>query len=130
MSSSPIIEKSLATPPHHSFGHHWLRHGRGGFEGLTLGRGRRAIQSLLDFLPRTVSVLRNDHVVEVPAHQVQVGDTVIVIGQVTICRGCCCAASLGLRGVFVDRPYDDSPQYVVSVPSRSRHLKLQTSGPS
>ena len=28
-------------------------------EGLTVGRGRRAIQDLLDFLPRTVLVRRN-----------------------------------------------------------------------
>src|ERR1022692_2790589 len=47
-------------------------------EGLTVGRGRRAIQSLLDFLPRTVAIRRNDQVVEVPSDQVQVGDTVIV----------------------------------------------------
>src|SRR6202795_632977 len=47
-------------------------------EGLTVGRGRRAIQSLLDFLPRTVAVRRNDQVVEVASEEVQVGDTVIV----------------------------------------------------
>src|ERR1700686_3180328 len=47
-------------------------------EGLTVGRGRRAIQSLLDFLPRTVAVRRNDQVVEVASDEVQVGDTVIV----------------------------------------------------
>ncbi len=47
-------------------------------EGLTVGRGRRAIQDLLDFLPRTVTVRRNEHVVEVAADQVQVGETVIV----------------------------------------------------
>jgi heavy metal translocating P-type ATPase len=47
-------------------------------EGLTVGRGRRAIQSLLDFLPRTVAVRRNDQVVEVASNEVQVGDTVIV----------------------------------------------------
>jgi heavy metal translocating P-type ATPase len=47
-------------------------------EGLTVGRGRRAIQSLLDFLPRIVLVRRNDQVTEVPSDQVQVGDTVIV----------------------------------------------------
>jgi heavy metal translocating P-type ATPase len=47
-------------------------------EGLTVGRGRRAIQSLLDFLPRTVALRRNDQVVEVASDQVQVGDTVIV----------------------------------------------------
>jgi heavy metal translocating P-type ATPase len=47
-------------------------------EGLTVGRGRRAIQDLLDFLPRTVAIRRNDLVIEVAADQVQVGDTVIV----------------------------------------------------
>ena len=47
-------------------------------EGLTVGRGRRAIQSLLDFLPRIVAVRRNDQVVEVASDQVQVGDTGIV----------------------------------------------------
>src|SRR6204780_3675217 len=47
-------------------------------EGLTVGRGRRAIQSLLDFLPRTVAVRRNDQVIEVASDQVQVSDTVIV----------------------------------------------------
>ena len=38
-------------------------------EGLTVGRGRRAIQDLLDFLPRTVSVRRNNEVVEIPADE-------------------------------------------------------------
>jgi heavy metal translocating P-type ATPase len=47
-------------------------------EGLTVGRGRRAIQSLLDFLPRTVTVRRNDQVMEVASEQVQIGDIVIV----------------------------------------------------
>jgi len=47
-------------------------------EGLTVGRGRRAIQSLLDFLPRTVAVRRDDQLIEVPSDQVQVGDIVIV----------------------------------------------------
>ena len=47
-------------------------------EGLTVGRGRRAIQSLLDFLPRTVAVRRNGQVIEVPSGQVQVDETVIV----------------------------------------------------
>jgi heavy metal translocating P-type ATPase len=47
-------------------------------EGLTIGRGRRAIQSLLDFLPRTVAVRRNGEVIEVTSDQVQVGETVIV----------------------------------------------------
>src|ERR1700720_4635307 len=47
-------------------------------EGLTVGRGRRAIQSLLDFLPRTVAVRRNEQGVEVASDEVQIGDTVIV----------------------------------------------------
>jgi P-type Cu+ transporter len=47
-------------------------------EGLTVGRGRRAIQSLLDFLPRTVSVKRNGQIVDVPGDEVQIGETVIV----------------------------------------------------
>ena len=47
-------------------------------EGLTVGRGRRAIQTLLDFLPRTVAVRRNGGVIEVPSDQVQIGETVIV----------------------------------------------------
>jgi heavy metal translocating P-type ATPase len=47
-------------------------------EGLTVGRGRRAIQDLLDFLPRTVSVRRNNEVVEIAAEDLQVGDSVIV----------------------------------------------------
>ncbi len=47
-------------------------------EGLTVGRGRRAIQDLLDFLPRTAIVRRNAQVMEIAADQVQVGDTVIV----------------------------------------------------
>ena len=47
-------------------------------EGLTVAWGRRAIQSLIDFLPRTVLVRRNDQVVDIASDQVQVGDTVIV----------------------------------------------------
>src|SRR6202045_4026326 len=47
-------------------------------EGLTVGRGRRAIQSLLDFLPRTITVRREGQIVEISADQVKVGDTVIV----------------------------------------------------
>jgi heavy metal translocating P-type ATPase len=47
-------------------------------EGLTVGRGRRAIQELLDFLPRTVSVRRNDEVIEILAENLQLRDTVIV----------------------------------------------------
>ena len=47
-------------------------------EGLTVGRGRRAIQDLLDFLPRTVLVRRNGEETELASDQVRAGDTVIV----------------------------------------------------
>src|ERR1700758_2238264 len=47
-------------------------------EGLTVGRGRRAIQSLLDFLPRTVAVRGDGGVIEIPAEQAEVGDAVMV----------------------------------------------------
>jgi len=47
-------------------------------EGLTVGRGRRAIQDLLDFLPRIVSVRRDSEVVEMPAENLQLRDVVIV----------------------------------------------------
>jgi heavy metal translocating P-type ATPase len=47
-------------------------------EGLTVGRGRRAIRDLLDFLPRTVSVRRNQEIVEIAADDLRVGDTIIV----------------------------------------------------
>ena len=47
-------------------------------EGLTVGRGRRAIQDLLDFLPRTVIVRRDGKETEISADQVRAGETVIV----------------------------------------------------
>jgi Cd2+/Zn2+-exporting ATPase/Cu+-exporting ATPase len=47
-------------------------------EGLTVGRGRRAIQDLLDFLPRRIAVRRDGQVIEIPAGQAEVGDSVIV----------------------------------------------------
>ena len=47
-------------------------------EGLTVGRGRRAIQNLLDFLPWTVTVRRTSELVEIPAAELQLGDIVIV----------------------------------------------------
>jgi len=47
-------------------------------EGLTVGRGRRAIQRLLDFLPRTVLVRREGQESEIPAGEVKARDTVIV----------------------------------------------------
>jgi heavy metal translocating P-type ATPase len=47
-------------------------------EGLTVGRGRRAIQDLLDFLPATASVRRGSGSIRVPLSQVRVGDVVLV----------------------------------------------------
>jgi heavy metal translocating P-type ATPase len=47
-------------------------------EGLTVGRGRRAIRDLLDFLPRTISIRREGRVIEIPAEQAEVGDAVMV----------------------------------------------------
>jgi Cd2+/Zn2+-exporting ATPase/Cu+-exporting ATPase len=47
-------------------------------EGLTVGRGRRAIQDLLDFLPATATVRRGVDVLRVPLSQVRVGDAVVV----------------------------------------------------
>ena len=47
-------------------------------EGLTVGRGRRAIQDLLDFLPRIVTVRRNGQLTEIAADTVVIGDTVIL----------------------------------------------------
>src|SRR5215471_12101088 len=47
-------------------------------ESLTVGRGRQAIHSLLDLLPRTVIVRRDAQLTEIPANQLQIGDRVIV----------------------------------------------------
>jgi heavy metal translocating P-type ATPase len=47
-------------------------------EGLTVGRGRRAIRDLLDFLPARVTIRRASGVVEVALSQVTVGDSVLV----------------------------------------------------
>jgi heavy metal translocating P-type ATPase len=47
-------------------------------EGLTVGRGRRAIQDLLDFLPKAVFVRRSNEVIEIPAENLRLSDTVIV----------------------------------------------------
>ncbi len=47
-------------------------------EGLTVARGRRAIQDLIDFLPRTVSVRRNHEVTEIAAEDLRLEDTVVV----------------------------------------------------
>jgi heavy metal translocating P-type ATPase len=47
-------------------------------EGLTAGRGRRAIQDMLDFLPQTASVLREDRIVEVDTKTILPGEVVVI----------------------------------------------------
>jgi P-type Cu+ transporter len=47
-------------------------------EGLTVGRGRRAIRSLLDLLPDTVSVRGHGSVRTIPASELQRGELVLV----------------------------------------------------
>jgi heavy metal translocating P-type ATPase len=47
-------------------------------EGLTVGRGRRAIQDLLDFLPATATVRRGSGALRIPISQVRVGDVLLV----------------------------------------------------
>ncbi len=47
-------------------------------EGLTVGRGRRAIQDMLDFLPQVASVLRDDQVVDVPTQTILPGEVVVI----------------------------------------------------
>jgi len=47
-------------------------------EGLTVGRGRKAIHDLLDFLPRTVRIRRGGGIQEVAAAEVRAGDSVLV----------------------------------------------------
>ncbi len=47
-------------------------------EGLTVGRGRRAIRDLLDFLPATATVRRHGTSVRIPLNEVGAGDAVLV----------------------------------------------------
>jgi len=47
-------------------------------EDLTMGRGRRAIQDMLDFLPQTASVLRGDQIIEVDTKTIVPGETVVI----------------------------------------------------
>jgi len=47
-------------------------------EGLTVGRGRRAIQDMLDFLPQTASVLRDGQIVDVPTRTILPGEIVVI----------------------------------------------------
>jgi Cd2+/Zn2+-exporting ATPase/Cu+-exporting ATPase len=48
-------------------------------EGLTVGRGRKAIGDLLEFLPREVSVRRNGAIRAVAAEELTEGDAVLVV---------------------------------------------------
>jgi heavy metal translocating P-type ATPase len=47
-------------------------------EGLTVGRGRRAIQDMLDFLPQVASVLRDGQIVDVPTQTILPGEIVVI----------------------------------------------------
>ncbi|MCA9264635.1 MAG: cation-translocating P-type ATPase, partial [Planctomycetales bacterium] len=47
-------------------------------EGLTVGRGRRAIKDLLDLLPHQAVVRRGDDTAEVGVTEIQIGDVVLV----------------------------------------------------
>src|SRR5260370_42149227 len=47
-------------------------------EGLTVGRGRRAIRDLLDFLPATATVRRTGGALQIPLGAAQVGDAVLI----------------------------------------------------
>jgi heavy metal translocating P-type ATPase len=47
-------------------------------EGLTVGRGRRAIQNMLDFLPQTASLIRDGQTVEVPTQSILPGEIVLI----------------------------------------------------
>jgi len=46
-------------------------------EGLTVSRGRRAIQELLNYLPRTASVRRGVEVRDIPLEELHIGDLVL-----------------------------------------------------
>jgi heavy metal translocating P-type ATPase len=47
-------------------------------EGLTVGRGRRAIQDMLNFLPQTAAVLRDGQTLEVPTDTILPGEIVLI----------------------------------------------------
>jgi heavy metal translocating P-type ATPase len=47
-------------------------------EGLTVGRGRKAIRDLLEFLPREVSVRRSGAIQAVSAEELRIGDAILV----------------------------------------------------
>lgn len=62
-------------------------------EGLTVGRGRRAIRALLDFLPPSATVRRDGSVRDVRLGDVVIGDVVVVVpgslvpADGTVCGG-------------------------------------------
>lgn len=47
-------------------------------EGLTVGRGRRAIGDLLDLLPHSACIVKNGATVEVPVAEIRPGDRVLI----------------------------------------------------
>jgi P-type E1-E2 ATPase len=47
-------------------------------EGLTVGRGRKAIRDLLEFLPREVSIRRAGAIRSISAEELSVGDAIMV----------------------------------------------------
>lgn len=47
-------------------------------EGLTVGRGRRAIGDLLDLLPRSAWVVKDGRTIEVPVRELRAGDRVLI----------------------------------------------------
>ena len=47
-------------------------------EGLTVGRGRRAIHDMLDFLPQTASVLRDGQIFEMPTQTIRHEEVVVI----------------------------------------------------
>ena len=47
-------------------------------EGLTVGRGRKAIRDLLEFLPREVSVRRSGAIHSISAEELRIGDAILV----------------------------------------------------
>ncbi len=47
-------------------------------EGLTVGRGRKAIRDLLEFLPREVSVRRAGSIATVASEELSIGDAILV----------------------------------------------------
>lgn len=47
-------------------------------EGITVGRGRRAISDLLDLLPHSAWIVKNGATIEVPVGQLRAGDRILI----------------------------------------------------